>query len=772
MARALGVPFGLKLTNTLEVRRPEGCGLGPSQAVVYMSGRALFPVVLRVASLLWDKLGPIPMAASGGLDASSVVMARNCGLGPLTLCTEMLRPGGYAALAACVEALSRGTVQRISLEEAAAAAGADPLRKNTLQRSLPKVDRLLEAFDCNAAPCSLSCPAGQEAPRYLRAFGNGDPGAALQAALSRNPLPAITGHVCPAACETYCIRGYTGEPIAIREIKKLVSKAEVPLDTGETRVLSSVAVVGTGPAGLACAAFLSRQGVRVRLYEKSDQVGGVPAKAIPAFRLPASAIDLDVSRILEHPLVELELHSDPLRGLGIGALPAMGFEFAVLATGAGQGRPLRLLGEDLPGVLDGLLFLQSIRRSESVELGNRVLVIGGGSSAVDAARMAKRILGPTGFVEMVYRRGAEHMPAHQEELRLAEQEGVTIRQLCIPLRFEGRNGRVAALRVQGARLEAAQSGRPRPVPIEGSEKLLEATAVIVAIGQAGTAASGIETTADGRIMADEHCRCSIPNVYAIGDAQRGPATIVEAIADAHAASADILGRLGIAPLETKPTLESRLAELLEHKGRSLARRETDLALNGEKEARRCLSCDVLCGLCAIVCPNRANVIYETKPRVLPFKRIEAAVGGPRLVDAGVLRVSQRFQIANLGEPCNACGNCATFCPSGGVPHIDKPRLWLNRKPQGERGIKLRSTATGFVARWESDLGSSTLTKKTKGFRLVCGSFDVRLGLGFEVKSVICGVQDQGRSLDLGTAAKVAVACEGLLESAPYLFSAP
>jgi putative selenate reductase len=767
-AQGLGLGFGLKLTNTLELRRPE-CSLHESERVSYMSGRALFPLMLRVAAVLREQFGSIPMAAAGGLNASNVALLRNCGLGPLTLCTELLRPGGYAELSSCVEALAAESARSVSVEEAAAMAAAHPLRGRGSSKRPRKPQRPLAPFDCNEAPCSLACPARQEAPRYLRALWQGDPQAALAAALERNPLPSITGHVCPAPCEAACVRGHTGAPIAIREIKRLVSVAELRPAPAVVECDAKVAIIGTGPGGLAAAAFLSRRGVRVRMFEEGQEAGGIPARAIPAFRLPQAAISLDLSRVLEHPLVDLVVEKNPLAKGGLGGLAQAGFAYVVLSTGAGPGRRLRVPGEDLCEVVDGLEFLEGLRRGQSMHLGNKVLVVGGGSSAVDAARAARKILGRDGSVEIVYRRSRQLMPAHSKELSLAEEEGIRIRELAVPVRFEGRQGQLWGLVVMRAVLEDKGEGRPRPIPLVGSEEVLEVSTAIVAIGQAGSPVTGLEAFADGRLKTDERCRCDLRGVYAVGDARHGPATVIQAIADARAASNDILEQLGISCLETELSSPDAVASLLEHKARSSPKKHRDLALGGAQEAGRCLSCDVLCGLCAIVCPNRANVIYETRSWALPVVRLEAARGEVNVIEAGALEVSQRFQIANLGEPCNACGNCATFCPSSGAPYLDKPRVWLGRRPLGARGVEVRRTATGYRALWEDDLGLATLVKRGDQLRFKSGPFDVSFGPELKVRKAICRAQAQGEILDLRSVAQVMVLCEGLLMSAGYLF---
>jgi len=422
---------------------------------------------------------------------------------------------------------------------------------------------------------------------------------------------------------------------------------------------------------------------------------------IPGYRLTGASLDADLGRLRK---LGVTFHLGRALG-GDLTLEALrkDFPYVFLGVGAQKGKRLGIPGEGLPGVLDALDFLDQVRAGTPPDLGRRVLIIGGGNSAMDAARSARRLV-PDGDVSIVYRRTRAQMPADPAEVRDCLEEGIHLRDLLAPARVVAGEGRVAGLACTLMKLGARDaSGRPRPEPVDGPEVFLEADTVIPAISQEPVldflGALDVARRKDGTLAVDPRTRAtSLPGLYAGGDAVHGPASVIQAVADGRAAAEAIARLHGVQP-EGEPLLAKDLtpAAALARKAQSLApqlvpvlplaEREGFQEVNGTfgtaaalQEAARCLDCDEVCSLCVTVCPNRANLAYATGPVPMVWPRLVARDG--HLVAAGTqdLTLAQTVQTLNLADFCNGCGNCDTFCPAAGAPYRDKPRFWLS--PEG------------------------------------------------------------------------------------------
>ncbi|HET6439185.1 MAG TPA: FAD-dependent oxidoreductase [Anaeromyxobacter sp.] len=718
--------FGLKLTNTLEVvnRRP----IFPAREhTMYLSGRALHPLSLHLAKRVREALGlEIPLSFAGGADATNFPQLVAAGLTPVTVCTDLLRPGGYARLGQYLA----------NLDSAVARAGADDLaaylaacggvtasldrhagevvgapRYGRRERPLAfKGARTLSAFDCVAAPCQEACPAQQNVADYLWLIARGRPSEALSVILRTNSLPGVTGSICDHPCTERCVRNYYDAPLAIRELKRFaVERGAAPLPRPAAPGGESVAIVGAGPAGLSAAYHLLQRGLAPVIYEAAARAGGMVAGVIPGYRLARSAIDGDLARLKELG-VRIELGQAVGRDLSLEELRRR-HRFVFLAVGAQSGKRLGAAGEEAKGVIDALTFLRRVQAGHDPALGSRALVIGGGNTAMDAARTARRVMGALGQVTIVYRRRRADMPAEPGEVRDCELEGVRLRTLLAPSRIVSREGRVVGLACTPMKLgERDASGRPRPVPSGEPEVVLGAETVIVAVGQELSAtfldAAGVGRTPAGSVLVDPATgETSLPGLFAGGDAVRGASSVVHAIADGRAAAEAIASRCGLPPTR-EPHLEksTRPAELLSRKAAQAPPRTVPVLPLSDRggfaevvrgfdpeaalaEASRCLDCDELCSLCVTVCPNRALVAYSAAPCSLDLP--DLVVRGGRLVPGGrrTLSIEQPVQILKLGGFCNECGNCETFCPTAGAPHRHKPTFWQDdegfREARGE-----------------------------------------------------------------------------------------
>jgi putative selenate reductase len=365
-------------------------------------------------------------------------------------------------------------------------------------------------------------------------------------------------------------------------------------------------------------------------------------------------------------------------------------------VGAQKGLNLGIPGEDAPGVYDQISFLSAVRRGQVPDLGQNVVVIGGGNAAMDAARTAKRLVGPDGHVQIVYRRTREEMPADFEEIQAALDEDIELIELTAPECLLVEDGRVQSNVCFKMELgETDASGRPRPIKIEGTEFQIKVDSVISAIGQRVE----LDFFPEEDLRSDpETLETQLPDVFAGGDAVRGASTLIKAIGDGKRVADSIKQRAAV-QFDLPPDASDRkpdpntlqIAQARRAFGPQVPeisldqRFDFDLVvrtLNDEsarQEARRCLQCDVLCNICTTVCPNRANISYPIDPIEICVQQAVRAGKKIRIEEVESVRITQKFQIINIGDFCNECGNCSTFCPTSGAPYRVKPKFYLNQK---------------------------------------------------------------------------------------------
>lgn len=392
--------------------------------------------------------------------------------------------------------------------------------------------------DC-IGPCQEGCPAHSDVQGYLALIAMGKYHEAVKLMKEKYILPAVLGRVCPAFCEDACRRNLVEEPLAIRQLKRFAADydlehgpwmPEIPPSTGKR-----VAVIGGGPAGLACAYYLRIMGHEVTIIEAMPELGGMMRYGIPPYRLPRDVLDKDIATVIN---TGIEVKTNTVLGKDI-TLEELRKEYdaVFLAVGAWKGRKMGIEGEELEGVMQGIEFLRKVNMGEEVKLGKRVMVVGGGNTAMDVARTALRL---GAKVTVVYRRSKEEMPANPREVEEAEEEGVEFIFLANPVKIHG-NGRVEKVELVRMKLgEPDESGRRRPIPIEGSNFFLEADNVILAIGQycddSFLKKLGIEAKRGKAVVDEVTLQTSIEGVFAGGDLVLGPSTVIESIATGRRAA--------------------------------------------------------------------------------------------------------------------------------------------------------------------------------------------------------------------------------------------
>jgi len=474
------------------------------------------------------------------------------------------------------------------------------------------------------APCQSSCPAGIDVPSYVALIALGRFQEALDLIREDNPFPAVCGYVCTHPCESTCKRRDVDTSVAIKYLKRFLADWEAEKKPAvkkgnPIRSDDEVAIVGAGPAGLTAAYFLALEGYAVTVFDAMDRPGGMLVAGIPTFRLPRSVIEYEIERITGLG-VKIETGVRVGKDVSLAKLKERGFKAVYLAIGAHEEMRLAVTGEQLPGVIGSLDFLKDALSGKTTSLDGQVVVIGGGNAAIDCARTALR-LGPA-EVTIVYRRTRQEMPADADEIQAAEEEGAKLRILTAPVHVQGEKNVTGVKCIETELGEPDESGRRRPVPVEGSEFTIEASTIITAIGQVPQTKflsddRGVGCDRMHHIVVDpETMQTNLEWIFAGGDAVTGPATVIEAVCAGKKASKAIMHYLRGEALEDPapvPIPRLRVEESTgvgEDKRATLKRPEmptvdpsqracgfelVDLGLPEEvavREAHRCLRCDV------------------------------------------------------------------------------------------------------------------------------------------------------------------------------------
>ena len=490
------------------------------------------------------------------------------------------------------------------------------------------------------SPCSATCPAGVNAHGYVALISQGKYKEAMEVLRRTMPFAGVCGRICTHPCESECERGKVDQPVAIRALKRFM--ADYELKHGREKVMPAaktkkdkIAVIGSGPAGLACAYDLVKAGYPVTVFEAAPEAGGMLRYGIPEYRLPREILDSEISYVKELG-VEIKT-STPVKN--IDEMSRQGYKAVFLAAGAWVSQKMDIPGEDAKGVIHAIDFLKQVSDGKKVDLGNRVAVVGGGNAAVDAARTALRL--GVKEVSIIYRRSRAEMPAIPSEIDEMEQEGVTIRYLTNPVAVIARDGRLAQVRCIKMELgEPDASGRRRPVPVKGSEFEMDVDTVIMATGQAvdkSMLPGNLALTDSGTVKSDAVTfETSIKGVFAGGDVVSGPATVIEAIAAGKEAAISIDRYLqGIDLKQSRPQERQRVKDIpkggIEKKARAVmpalsvservrSFKEVESGFNEEEavaEAGRCLNCAVCseCLECVKACERNA-VHHDMKEEIV------------------------------------------------------------------------------------------------------------------------------------------------------------
>jgi len=575
--------------------------------------------------------------------------------------------------------------------------------------------------DCKG-PCSLTCPAGTDCMAYVKAISKGDYHEAVRIVKEKFPLPASIGSVCPHPCEKECRRQYVEEAISIAYLKRFAGLKDLEKDTWTPNVASAtgkkVAIIGGGPSGLTAAYHLAVKGHEVTIYDAMEHMGGMLRYGIPEYRLPKNIVDAEVKEI-ENLGVIMKNGVKVGKDISLDEIRKSA-DATIIAIGAWTSQKIGCDGEDTEGVIGGIEFLRANILGKPFDIGENVAIVGGGNTAMDACRSAVRLGAKNVYV--IYRRTQSEMPADNEEIEEAKEEGVEFKFLTNPSEIISENGHVKEIKLQVMELgEPDASGRRRPVPVRGKFEILKVDAVIAAIGQKVNP-EGFDVALNGKgiIIADEDTfRTNLEDVFAIGDAvNKGAGIAIEAIGKAVKVVTSVDSYLNghmvayKAPfVSIRKDMEKVKAELAQKEKnqrvkvtkRSVDERKNDfkdivVELSEEEvmaEAARCLECGchdyeecslIKCANCQEICPDRLRGDYHpgfVETKLVSIERNQkkcilcnlcvrscdevAHKGILGLVGRGFTTIIKpEFNMPETIAGCKDCHICADMCPTGAL----------------------------------------------------------------------------------------------------------
>lgn len=676
---------------------------------VYLTGNALHPVAANLAAKFQSRFeGSLDISFSGGADCYNVSHLLLNGFSTVTVCTDLLKPGGYGRLAQYFQELNRtfSNYQAKNIREFILKSGsAFSVRETALEnlrnyaiRTLSnptyqkseiteltiKSRRPLFLYDCVHAPCVDASDIHPNIPDYCWFTANNDPKKAINALLTDNPLPSLTGMLANDPCRLKCTRINYDYPVLMKEIERFIAAntseealGAMPAPSNGTKV----AVIGGGVAGLSAAWFLTKYGFSVDIYEAAAEAGGMARSVAPGFRLDQAAVEKDIERIKAAGvkiLNSVRVDNERFERIREDS------QYIFIATGAAKPLMMGVQGEDSEGVIDGISFLQQVRTNSLQLKGNQYAVVGSDDLAADAARAAQRLINENGSVTLISPLPQEEMLIDQSIKDALAEENIQVIDATETVRVIARAGQVAGLEV--AEIYADDYAQPYILDFDtiitclGTEADIDFFDINKLHPRKGSNATKMKRVFAGGSLLD----ASATTLQVIGDARRAAYEIVMDAgvvlpANLFRQTKDVdIEKLKVQKSQREKPYTAEIVPAAERKGFELITK-TLKSPRAVKEADRCLQCDTICNVCVAVCPNRAMLGFE----VADDDRLIPAVSfvGEKFNVAyhHKIPVRQKFQVLNIADWCNECGNCTTFCPTAGSPYRDKFRLYFNRQ---------------------------------------------------------------------------------------------
>ena len=748
--------FGVKLSNTLPVSNHRNVF---QEKEMYMSGRSLFPITINLAYKIMKEFdSDLNISYCGGADAFNFPEIIKSSLCPVTVASDLLKPGGYSRLVQYLENLRKDmeSIQATNLDDYILKTGnfdgeakvdkslitiygmanlkrlaydsiQNPkYKKEYYGTESPKIESKLPLFDCVSAPCITSCPISQNIPEYIQAISDERFNDALKIIRETNPLPTVCGYVCDHKCVIKCTRRDYDNPLNIKSLKRFASEngKTARINPDKTKDIK-IAIIGSGPSGLSAAYFLALKGYNVTVFESRAKPGGMLRYAIPCFRLPEYAIETDIEWIkdigvkfvcntkiesIKNLTIRVSSHSSDKF-----AIAKEKFDYIYLALGSQKEKLLNIDGENSENVYSALDFLSRVKQGEKLQLGNKVIVIGGGNTAIDSAMSALRKGAKE--VKIVCLEKRDEMPAFEDEIEEAISEGIIIENSLGPVHFIQNKGLVTEIEFQRCISVFDDNGRFNPKYDFSMLTKMKTDTVIVAIGQDIDtdffSKSDIVLNRNRTVKIDELTyRTNLKNVFAGGDVVRGANTVIKAIADGKDFADRIYALITNQECEKQHSKYIRKSdeEILELKIRRAKKimpiipkkvgldnrhnfNVVQLGFTKDdaiSESKRCLACNALCEKCVELCPNRANIYFEIQPITARLSNLIYENGLKISENRTSFKIEQHRQILHINALCNECGNCETFCPHNGAPYKDKLTIFFRKDEFAN------SDNTGFI----------------------------------------------------------------------------
>ncbi len=753
-AEEMNLELMVKLSNSL-ICNNNTLQIPKKSSKVYLSGRALHPIAVNLAAKLQSKFeGSLDISFSGGADCYNISNLIQSGFSLITVSTDLLKPGGYGRLSQYFQELMRifanyqaknirefilksGTEYGVkesaleSLRNYAIRTLTDPaFQQNEISGLTIKSDRKLEHYDCISSPCTDACATHPDIAGYCWHTTKNDADKAINSILAVNPLPSVSGMISNEPSRLICTRMSYDYPVLMRDIERFIAEYE-PGESmglpGLKKIKKDVAVIGGGVSGLACAWYLNKYGFTVDIYEAEKDAGGVARKVVPEFRLSDSALFKDIQRIKNAGIKILtSTEIDKERFARIQKT----YQYVYVATGVSEAEKLKIDGEDANGVIDPVIFLSEAKINKKYIPGKNIAIIGNNWMAADAARTAKRLLGEENAVTLICDGSIDDMEIDINSRAALIDEGIEIFEYSIPKKILTNQEHVAGLELIETEVYD-QEGNKQPIikELEGTEQIFEFDTVIPCTGRKPKTGfvdiRKLKNNKDSRATKLDH-------VYAGGTLLNPSASFMDVVADAKLAAHEIAINAGIEIPEnlfkqTKSIDIQKLKIQKSHREKpnrpekipSDQRNNFDTVIKtlkpvkALKEAARCLQCDTLCNVCLSVCPNKAMVGFEIEPEKLKFPVVTFNKEDFRVTLSNKFGIKQKYQIINIADWCNQCGNCTTFCPTSGAPYKDKLRVHFNREAfnkDTEGFLLTRLDNNSYVITMKKDGNLVTLTE--------------------------------------------------------------
>lgn len=664
--------FGVKLTNTFPVNVKNN--ELPSDEM-YMSGKSLYPLTINVAKMISKDLdGKITISFSGGANNYNVKQLVDCNIWPITVATTILKPGGYDRLYQIAEEAIKNIdsdiyKQKIDIDKLDKIIGSLNIDKHIVKNKNIKSSKIKSKqplIDCFKALCKNSCPIHQNIPLYNYYLKNKNYDKAIQTIYKDNPLPFITGVLCPHPCSNGCIRNQYECPVNIKNNKLEIAKNGyndyIKNIEQVKKIYKKVCIIGAGPAGISCGYFLSKYGLDVTVYDENETIGGTVSNIIPFFRINKEYINKDVE-------VSKKYGVKYISNTKINNIKQLEneYDYIIIAIGV-HNKKEYLIGDY--NTINAHDFLCKFNETNgNVDIGKKIAVIGAGNTAMDTARAAKKNKNVE-EVHIIYRKTKNEMPADIDEYNEMIDDKIIFNELLSPISYSNN-----ILECSKYKIEKIEN-KTHFVLTNETQKF-EVDNIISAIGENVDTdfyiKNNINVDEKGYPILDENLQTNIKNVYVVGDCKSGASIIVNAICDAKKVSKSILN-FDFDEVDSDYDIDKN--EIYKKRG-IVCEAKDDID-------DRCLNCDKICELCVEVCPNRANV--------------------------DILLNDGRIQILHIDSMCNECGNCKTFCPYDGEPYKNKWTLFSDKN-----GME-NSTNNGFYF----------LDENTAHVRLLGEEFDYKL----------------------------------------------